>query len=235
VFAILPPLQQFGTITGLTIVYAFLASVLVLPSLLVVWTRFVEPDGVGLSDGDDSSGGAAAPAASATDTPVATRELDRTVAGPGEAVTVTVRLGGVDDRVVLWEETGGDATVVERSPDPVDVSVNGGSVYVAWDGGDPAITYEVAVPADARDGERLGFEGEALLAGESSPVEGDAAVEVVTDVFERITASGSVSQSDLRAAYDRFEAGTLSRSQLERVNRAWLRDGEVTVERPADD
>jgi predicted RND superfamily exporter protein len=43
-FAILPPLQQFGIITGMTIIYAFLASVLVLPSLLVVWTRFFDPD-----------------------------------------------------------------------------------------------------------------------------------------------------------------------------------------------
>ncbi|MFT4890045.1 MAG: hydrophobe/amphiphile efflux-3 (HAE3) family protein [Halobacteriales archaeon] len=43
VFAILPPLQQFGIITGMTIVYAFLASVLVLPSLLVVWTRYLGP------------------------------------------------------------------------------------------------------------------------------------------------------------------------------------------------
>ena len=42
-FALLPSLQQFGVITGLTIIYAFLASVLVLPSLLVVWTRFVGP------------------------------------------------------------------------------------------------------------------------------------------------------------------------------------------------
>ena len=45
-FAILPPLQQFGIITGLTIIYALLASVLVLPSLLVVWTRFMGPDDV---------------------------------------------------------------------------------------------------------------------------------------------------------------------------------------------
>jgi len=44
VFAILPPLQQFGFITGLTIVYAFFASVFVLPSLLVVWTRYLGPD-----------------------------------------------------------------------------------------------------------------------------------------------------------------------------------------------
>ncbi|WP_458189592.1 MMPL family transporter [Haladaptatus sp. NG-WS-4] len=42
-FAILPSLQQFGIITGLTIIYAFLASVLVLPSLLVVWTRYLGP------------------------------------------------------------------------------------------------------------------------------------------------------------------------------------------------
>jgi predicted RND superfamily exporter protein len=42
-FAILPPLRQFGIITGLTIIYAFLASVLVLPSLLVIWTRYIGP------------------------------------------------------------------------------------------------------------------------------------------------------------------------------------------------
>ena len=42
-FALLPPLQQFGIITGLTIIYAFLASVLVLPSLLIVWTRLFGP------------------------------------------------------------------------------------------------------------------------------------------------------------------------------------------------
>lgn len=44
VFAILPPLQQFGLITGLTIVYAFLGSVFVLPSLLVIWARYLGPD-----------------------------------------------------------------------------------------------------------------------------------------------------------------------------------------------
>lgn len=43
VFAILPPLQQFGLITGLTIVYAFAGSVFVLPSLLVLWERHVGP------------------------------------------------------------------------------------------------------------------------------------------------------------------------------------------------
>lgn len=43
-FAILPPLQQFGIITGLTIIYAFLAAVLVLPTLLVVWTKYLAPE-----------------------------------------------------------------------------------------------------------------------------------------------------------------------------------------------
>ncbi|WP_254768993.1 efflux RND transporter permease subunit [Salinilacihabitans rarus] len=42
--AILPALEQFGIITALTIVYAFLASVLVLPTLLVLWTRYLGPD-----------------------------------------------------------------------------------------------------------------------------------------------------------------------------------------------
>ncbi len=41
-FAILPPLQQFGLITGLTIVYAFVGGVFVLPSLLVLWERHVD-------------------------------------------------------------------------------------------------------------------------------------------------------------------------------------------------
>jgi predicted RND superfamily exporter protein len=45
VFAILPPLQQFGFITAVTIIYAFLAAVVVLPSLLVVWTRYAGPEG----------------------------------------------------------------------------------------------------------------------------------------------------------------------------------------------
>jgi len=42
--AILPFLQSFGLITALTIVFAFLASVFVLPSLLVVWARVVNRD-----------------------------------------------------------------------------------------------------------------------------------------------------------------------------------------------
>lgn len=38
--AFIPAVQQFGIVTALTIVYAFLSSVLVLPTLLVGWTRY---------------------------------------------------------------------------------------------------------------------------------------------------------------------------------------------------
>lgn len=39
VFATLPPLQQFGIITALTILYSFIASVFVLPTFLVMWAK----------------------------------------------------------------------------------------------------------------------------------------------------------------------------------------------------
>ncbi|ERH09617.1 MAG: putative exporters of the RND superfamily [halophilic archaeon J07HX64] len=51
-FAILPILRQFGIITGLTIIYAFLASVFVLPSLLALWTRYFGPTGYFPGDED---------------------------------------------------------------------------------------------------------------------------------------------------------------------------------------
>ena len=38
-FAILPPMKQFGTMTALTILYSFLSSVWVLPSMLVIWAK----------------------------------------------------------------------------------------------------------------------------------------------------------------------------------------------------
>ena len=52
-FAILPPMKQFGTMTALTILYSFLSSVWVLPSMLVIWAKnsgltekFNEPENV---------------------------------------------------------------------------------------------------------------------------------------------------------------------------------------------
>ena len=52
--AILPVLAQFGLITAVTIVYTFLASVLALPTLLVLWTKYARP-GTSMGPPDDGS------------------------------------------------------------------------------------------------------------------------------------------------------------------------------------
>ena len=54
-FAILPPLQQFGLITGVTILYAFLGSVFVLPSFLVLWSKYFGPTDATVPDETDQS------------------------------------------------------------------------------------------------------------------------------------------------------------------------------------
>ncbi|MDQ2051195.1 MMPL family transporter [Natronolimnohabitans sp. A-GB9] len=41
--ALVPVLRQFGAVTGLLIAYAFVASVVLLPALLVLWTRLFGP------------------------------------------------------------------------------------------------------------------------------------------------------------------------------------------------
>ncbi|MFP8953433.1 MMPL family transporter [Natrialbaceae archaeon A-arb3/5] len=51
--AFLPAVRQFGIVTALTITYAFLASVLVLPTLLVLWTRYFGSDHLA-ADGDQA-------------------------------------------------------------------------------------------------------------------------------------------------------------------------------------
>ena len=72
VFAILPVLEQFGLITGLTIIYAFLASVLILPSLLVLWTKYLGPNGYFPEEprdvSDNAADGAETPAPDGGDT-----------------------------------------------------------------------------------------------------------------------------------------------------------------------
>jgi len=42
--AIIPQLRQLGIMVGLALVYSFVASVFVLPSLLVLWSRWLGPD-----------------------------------------------------------------------------------------------------------------------------------------------------------------------------------------------
>ncbi|RLF48418.1 MAG: hypothetical protein DRN10_02690 [Thermoplasmata archaeon] len=38
-FSLMPPLQQFGEMTALTILYAFISAVFILPSFLTLWAR----------------------------------------------------------------------------------------------------------------------------------------------------------------------------------------------------
>jgi predicted RND superfamily exporter protein len=35
----MPPLQQFGQVTALAIIYSFISSVVVLPVLLIIWAK----------------------------------------------------------------------------------------------------------------------------------------------------------------------------------------------------
>ena len=244
VFAILPPLQQFGIITGLTIIYAFLASVLVLPSLLVVWTKYLGPDWTSddfADDADDDSEGTAVPlaangegaatgetadaaAAAATDAP--TRVLSRDLVQPGGTLTATVAVAG-EDRVALTESVrGGTVTSVDADPEPVNAVVTDDGVHVAWrlaDSGAATATYEVAVDADAPDGTTVSFVGELLGDGERD-VAGDAEATVVADIFERVFAQAEVTDDDLAAASEAFRDGDLSADQYDRVVREWARD-----------
>ncbi|SFR30366.1 MMPL family transporter [Halorubrum sodomense] len=245
VFAILPPLQQFGQITGLTIVYAFLASVLVLPSLLAVWTRFVGPDGVFPEPTDGEDGGDEGPAGASDSAPGGTvdgaprsapegavvgpraeRRFDRSVVGPDGTVTVTIETEGVDGRAVVYERVDGTPTVESATPEPVRHVEADGVLSVALEGENPTLRYTTTVPGNVADGETIAFDGAVSVDGEPSKTDGEYEVAVVSDVFERVTASGSVSAADLADAYDGFERGELTEAQLSRINQAWTRGRE---------
>jgi predicted RND superfamily exporter protein len=49
-FATMPPLQQFGIITALTITYSFIASVFILPTFLVLWAKRNKRKEVAITD-----------------------------------------------------------------------------------------------------------------------------------------------------------------------------------------
>lgn len=99
VFAILPPLQQFGIITGLSIVFAFVASVLVLPTLLALWVRFAGPDVPAGDPGMTGSGSSGARTASNTESKDNTgldTQTDMTAESATES-TASERPGGDND------------------------------------------------------------------------------------------------------------------------------------------
>jgi hypothetical protein len=248
VFAILPPLQQFGIITGLTIIYAFLGSVFVLPSLLVVWTRYVGPDWAaaqiatdgGDSGSDEPTDSPAADGADAGETPTALTNgqghdahAHRTVGHehvrPGQEVTVTVVVDGATGRMGVRDTFNGESVAIESvSPEPASVTAHGKSVYAVWDddSGPVELTYTATIPADAPDGTTYSFGGVVMTGGEDVDIAGEAHATVVADLFERVVARGSVSDDDLAAAEERLATGNLTQAQFERIYRTWL--GEQT-------
>jgi predicted RND superfamily exporter protein len=54
--ALLTPIGQFGVLTALSVIFSYLASLLVLPSVLVVWDRLFGPDSGGPKSGSTHTG-----------------------------------------------------------------------------------------------------------------------------------------------------------------------------------
>jgi hypothetical protein len=250
VFAILPPLQQFGIITGLTIVYAFLAAVLVLPTLLVLWTKYLGPEDANFGgdgddpdppadDGDDPSttasaepvvdaetaSAAAATADAGTDEP--TRTLSRDLVQPGGTLTATVTVPARDGRVVLTETVrGGTVEALDTDPEPVEAVADDDTVYVAWrlDGEHASASYEVSVAETAPDGSEVELSGRVLADGDERTIAGDDGAAVVADIFERVFAQADVTDDDLAEASAAFADGELTADQYDRVVREWARE-----------
>ncbi len=257
VFAILPPLQQFGIITGLTIVYAFLGSVFVLPSLLVVWTRYIGPDWATdqiTADSDDSDGGdATAPGADgAGDETIAAaltngqghtaygyRTAEHEHVRPGQDIEVSVTVSDAHGRVGVRDTFNGETVAIENvDPEPTSVTAAGKSVYAAWElaGEQAELTYTATIPDDAPDGTTYGFGGVVMASDEDRGIAGDAHATVVADLSERVAARGSVSADDLATAEERLASGDLAEEGFERIYRTWLGENtQVEVPTPEDD
>jgi predicted RND superfamily exporter protein len=125
VFAILPPLQQFGIITGMTIIYAFLASVLVLPSMLVVWTKYAGPSFAAAQLTDSDAPDDSPPDAGGevgTDTEAVDTTPVEATNGAGETGTSVDPTDDAGESGTPVEPTGGVSeadTPVEPSGEPV--------------------------------------------------------------------------------------------------------------------
>nr|WP_259371241.1 MMPL family transporter [Natranaeroarchaeum aerophilus] len=243
-FAILPVLQQFGIITGMTIIYAFLGSVIVLPSLLVLWTRYIGPAeklDVDPSDQppDDSpetgSDDAAAPPASnvdvaSADAPsverVATRSLAQETLEPGDQFEATITVEASDGRVVLAEEAPGEGGhVTELTPEPVECEQVGRTLYVLWESVTPVdlrMSYVATVPEDVPGGETIEFNGRVTTADGARPVGGTETVPVRTPLLERLNDEDAPDEDVLSEAGAGANDGDITRSTLEDVYRRWV-------------
>ncbi|WP_436926115.1 efflux RND transporter permease subunit [Halosimplex amylolyticum] len=227
--AILPFLQSFGLITALTIVFAFLASVFVLPSLLVVWARFARPDMA--TEKPDASAEKPATATEARsggeateNDSLATRSIRRDYVLPDQSIPVAVSLQGVRNRVSLRETVPGTITALDATPEPVAVDRHDGSVTVFWDVGESpseaTVEYTVEPPEEAADGDAVTFEGVVEDGEVQRPVDGDETAVFVDDVFQRVLERGTVTDADVEIAVEHDE---VSPTELDRIRRAWLK------------
>jgi predicted RND superfamily exporter protein len=122
-FAILPPLQQFGIITGMTIVYAFLAAVLILPSLLIIWTEYAGPDWAQASLSAEGGGAAGGPAVANGEGPDEANAADDATTGKADdGADSFVDDGFVPATATRQDETRGTRSVADDRVAP------GGSV-----------------------------------------------------------------------------------------------------------
>ncbi|MCU4719453.1 MMPL family transporter [Halapricum hydrolyticum] len=235
--AILPFLQSFGLITALTIVYAFLAAVFVLPSILIVWARFTgheDQTTTGASEtptepvvtrtAEEPSPMAAGNSPSLTDR-VVRRTIRRRYPLPEQPIPVTVSIRGIEGRMSVREDIPGAITDVDIDPEPVAVNRNGEEITVLWELDTPeteaTFSYSVELPEGVNDGDELAFDGTLRTGSDHYPIEGDEAATVVSDVCQRALEREEVTLADLQVAVERND---VSDEEFHRLRRAWLSD-----------
>ena len=225
-FAIIPPLQQFGIITGITIIYAFLGSVFVLPSFLVLWTKYLGPDGLFPDDEPPSDETAAdTDGAVSTDVTTPTRSVQPSVADSGDAVSVTLELPDVAGRAIIEERSPLDSVQIEAvQPDVVDAVEIGQQLYVHIEREQPGpvvVEYSGRVPDDVEPGEHS-FGGTVSVDDRQTGIDGAVAIDIVEQGFERDLRRGGVSTGELRAAGEALRDGQLTEKQYRRVAEDWV-------------
>ncbi|WP_436934942.1 efflux RND transporter permease subunit [Halovenus marina] len=230
VFAILPPLRQFGLITALSIIYAFIGSVLVLPTLLTLWTRVAGPEWArdqlrGPQTAQEQPPGRRESNSPRTveiqlpDTRQQQHEQTLTFSSSGRA-RVVVEIPPRSGRVALRESiNGGTASVESVQPEPETLVSDGQRLYSLWElDGEPArlvYTVERSDPGTVR------FDGAILDGDGSHPVDGPRMSRGSTSISDPERDSGESGQT-LDAASDALAAGEIDDEQYEQVLRAWL-------------
>ncbi|PTD93490.1 Patched family protein [archaeon SCG-AAA382B04] len=214
--AILPFLQSFGLITALTIVYAFFASVFVLPSLLVVWQRLT---GYGEIKSKTESVEPKPKKAKVE------RTIEENIVLPKQSIQVKVSLRGIQGRLCLSETFKGNIKELEINPSPITVKQDNGTVTVFWNIKDPlveaTISYLATLHDESKDAEEFTFNGLIKSKNKQYKIKGDDTVTVVSDVLQRILEQDKITDRDLKIA---AEDEDITEKEFDRIKRLWLRD-----------